>query len=247
MTLNVAFSPPVIAHRGARKVAPENTLSALRLAKEQGLGWVEVDAKLTMDGVPILMHDDTLDRTTDATGFVSDASWKMIQMLDCGSWFDPQFAGEKIPRLTDVLQMVLESGLNVIVELKPCPRRAQATTMVTLIEMAKLWPEGDRLPIISSFDIESLVTAKQLLPHWPRLLLLAAWCEDWKTQMERAQASLIALRDDFITLERIQKILEKQKTIIAYTIDDPTRAKELLGWGVKAVISDNPREVMEKI
>lgn len=247
MVSSLSFCPPVIAHRGGGVHAPENTLAAIGLAHEQGVGWVEVDVKLTLDGIPILMHDDTLDRTTDATGFVADAPWKLVQQLDGGSWFDSHFAGERVPRLTDALQRVLEYGMNAFVELKPCPRRAQATTMVTLIEMSRIWPEGDKFPVISSFDLDSLVVARQLLPHWPRALFLDEWREDWKALLDKTQSGLITLRDDLLTRERVEIIMEKKKTLLAYTIDDPVRARELLAWGVSAVFSDNPRKIIENI
>src|SRR4051812_26195793 len=97
MAAGFTFIPPLIAHRGASSEAPENTLAALKLARGRGANWVEVDVKLTQDGVPILMHDDTLERTTDGTGKVADTSWATIQTLDAGSWFDKKFRGERVP------------------------------------------------------------------------------------------------------------------------------------------------------
>src|SRR5580658_7344129 len=99
----ISFHPPVIAHRGASAQAPENTMAAFRLATESGAKWVEFDVHLTQDGVPVIMHDDTLDRTTDGKGKIADASWADVQKLDAGSWFDKRFKGERVPHLDEVL------------------------------------------------------------------------------------------------------------------------------------------------
>src|ERR1700753_901417 len=110
--------PPVIAHRGISLEAPENTLAALKLAAKSGAQWVEFDVKLTRDGVPILMHDETLDRTTDGSGKVADTDWADIQKLDAGSKFDGRFRGEKIPHLAEALRCMLDAGLRPMIELK---------------------------------------------------------------------------------------------------------------------------------
>src|SRR5882672_3455210 len=119
----LAFRPPVIAHRGARASAPENTMAAFRRAYEDGAKWIEVDIKLTHDGIPIIMHDDTLDRTTDGKGPVADMLWDDMQKLEAGNWFGPGFAGERVPRLSEVLHFVLEHNMRINMELKPCPGR----------------------------------------------------------------------------------------------------------------------------
>lgn len=243
----LAFRPPVIAHRGAMASAPENTLAALRLAHEQGATWVEIDVKITQDGVPILMHDDTLDRTTNGTGFVADSTWEEIVALDSGKWFNPRFAGEPVPHLADALRIVLASGLSIVVEIKPCPTRAQATTMVTLIEMAKIWPDRDVFPMISSFDMESLSVAMQLQPHWPRALLLDTWREDWRNMVDEIQASAITLDEVLLTRERVKELKQAEMPVLCYTVNDPVRAKELLDWGVSAVFADDPRDMIERL
>ena len=241
------FTPPVIAHRGARAQAPENTLSSLKGAKEAGASWVEVDVKLTHDGFPILMHDDTLDRTTSGHGAVADMKWAELQKLDAGSWFNSQFAKEPVPSLSAAINCVLEAHLRINLEIKPCPGRTQATVMVTMIEMAKIWPADHPPPLISSFDIEALIIASRLHPDWPRGLLLSDWHEDWSDLARKVGASSIHMNEKSLTAERIRHLRAAGLPLLAYTVNDPLRAKELLHAGVSAVFSDNPGEIIRAL
>ena len=242
-----SFQPPVIAHRGARNDAPENTMAAFRLAREQGAAWVEADIKLTHDGIPIVMHDDELDRTTDHEGLVADVSWADMQKVDAGSWFDAKFKNERVPRLAELLQFVIANDMRVNLELKPCPGRTQATSMVTLIEAVKIWPNNRSPPLISSFDTEALVIAAGLHPEWPRGLLLEKWQEDWADLVHKTKASTIHVDIDILTRERVQDFMDAHLPVLAYTVNDPVKAKELFGWGVRAVFSDNPGEIIKAL
>ena len=132
----LSFHPPIIAHRGAGMNAPENTLAAVREAHAQGATWIEVDVKITYDGVPVLMHDETLDRTTNGAGLVAETTWDTIQGLDAGINFDPRFKGEQVPLLSEIIKSVLSYDMSVVVEIKPCPGRAKATTMVRSYKIA---------------------------------------------------------------------------------------------------------------
>ena len=111
--------PRVIGHRGAAAAAPENTLVSLQKAKELGASWVEFDVKLTRDGVPILMHDERLERTTDGRGEVALTTLNDLQKLDAGGWFGPAFRGEPVPTLEAALALCAELGLGINVEIKP--------------------------------------------------------------------------------------------------------------------------------
>lgn len=241
------FHPPIIAHRGAGSSAPENTLAAIRSAREQGARWIEVDVKITYDGIPILMHDDMLDRTTTGTGPVADCTWETIGKLDAGVKFNPSYQGEKIPSLADVIKLILELDMSLVAELKPCPGRAKATTMVAMIELAKAWPERDLLPMISSFDMDSLEMAAQLEPHWPRCLLFREWDEDWRQKVSRAGACAMSMAVDQLTQARVEEIIRLRIPLLAYTVNDPARAKELLAWGVSAVYADCPCAILSEL
>lgn len=243
----LVFIPPVIAHRGAGQVAPENTLAAIRGVREQGVNWVELDVKITYDGVPILMHDETLERTTTGQGLVSDVSWEDLQRLDAGVHFGSRFAGEPVPHLSDAVNEVLKNNLSLMLEMKPCPGRAKATAMVAMIEIAKIWPERDIYPVISSFDLECLEIAAQLEPHWPRIIFMRQWDNVWKNWAKQLGVSGVALPQEQLTHDRVRELILADLTILAYTVNDPVRAKELLAWGVSAVYSDDPRTILSHL
>lgn len=245
MIHRLTFQPPVIAHRGAGLDAPENTLASIYEAKAQGAHWIEFDVKITYDGIPILMHDDTLERTTDGQGLVAEATWDSLKTLDAGSSFDPRFKGEKIPSLAEVIGAVLEHEMSVVIELKPCPGRAKATTMVTMIEIAKLWPDREDLPVISSFDQECLEIAAQLEPHWPRCVLMDHWDLTWRERIDHVGAKAICVHEEQLTQARVQEMIGYKVPLLAYTVQRPERAKELLDWGVSAVYAGCPRAILD--
>lgn len=244
MIPNLVFIPPVIAHRGAGQSAPENTLAAIRVAHEEGARWVEFDVKITYDGVPILMHDETLDRTTNGQGLIAETMWDDLKLCDAGVLFNHSFTGERVPHLTDALKAVIEYDLSAIIEIKPCPGRAKATTMVAMIEIAKAWPEKEIFPVISSFDMECLEVAAQLEPPWPRCVLMREWEDEWYNKVGQAQACAISIRSEHLTKERIRQVKDSGVVILAYSVGDPVRAKDLLAWGVSAVYSCSPRMIL---
>ncbi len=246
-SLALAFTPPIIAHRGASGSAPENTLAAFRLAREQGAGWIELDVKLTYDGVPIIMHDDTLDRTTNGKGNVADAMWAEVQTLDAGSWIDPRYKGERVPQLAEVLRLAIDLDLQVNMELKPCPGRAKATAMVAMIEAVKIWPQEKMPPLISSFDEETLAVAAQLHPEWPRSFAFEEWRDDWREKAAKFDARALTVNADLLTPERMPLLVQSGLAILPYTVNDPLRANELLRGGASAVFTDKPRTILAAI
>src|SRR4026207_2149549 len=129
--------PRIIAHRGGGVLAPENTLAGLELARNLGFEAVEFDVKLTEDGTPILMHDDTLDRTTDGHGLASEQAYLEIAELEAGAWFGNEFIGEPVPAFAAAAALCQQAGLWANVEIKPCPGRERETGEV-VARMAKL-------------------------------------------------------------------------------------------------------------
>src|SRR5437867_11693182 len=124
--------PSIIGHRGAADYAPENTLEGIREAARRGARWVEFDTKLTGDGVVILMHDDTLDRTTNGRGAVAGTAFHDIGLLDAGSWFGPAWRGVRVPRLADVLALLVELDMQANIEIKPCTGREVETAQAVV-------------------------------------------------------------------------------------------------------------------
>ena len=155
----------MIGHRGAAARAPENTLAGLREAHELGARWVEFDVMLSRDGVPVLIHDETLQRTTDGRGAVARHTAAEIRPLDAGAWFAPEFAGERVPTLEEAVALLLELGLHANVEIKPATghevgdRRGGRRRC-----LQRLWPKtGPRL-LLSSFERDALAAAQRVAP-----------------------------------------------------------------------------------
>ena len=212
-----------------------------------GAQWIEADIKLTADGVPVLLHDDVLARTTNGQGPVADIAWADLQKLDAGSWFGKEFANVRVPMLSELLVFARDAGLRLNLELKPCPGRTRATTMIALIEIVKIWPENAYPPLISSFDIEALTIAAQLHPAAPRGLLLEDWREDWREAMFETHAATLHVNAELLTPARLSLLTRMHVPVLAYTVNDPAQAKSLLGDGVRAIFCDDPGTMLKAL
>jgi glycerophosphoryl diester phosphodiesterase len=222
-------------------------MAAFRAAHADGAVWIETDVKLTLDGVPVLFHDDLLDRTTNGKGAVAAISWSDLQDLDAGSWFGKEFAGARVPALAELLVFAVQADMRLNLELKPCPGRARATAMVALIEAAKTWPQSLPAPLISSFDIEALVVAAQIHPDWPRGLLLDEWRDDWREQAELTQASTLHVNEELLTPERLVQLRLSGFPLLSFTVNDPARARHLLSNGVRGIFTDDPGAMLQAL
>jgi glycerophosphoryl diester phosphodiesterase len=239
--------PKIIGHRGAKAYAPENTLASIHAAADMGIEWVEIDVKLTKDEIPIIFHDEELNRCTNGTGLVAETDFKTIQELDAGSWFNETFYGEKIPTLEDALNLIIERGLGVNLEIKPCPGREVETAEVMLDFATRIWPEDSPPPLISSFSHVSLETAYDVMNDWPRGLLIDDYIAHWRDLAEHIEAHTINIDGRTVTRDQIDEYLDLGKPILAYTINDPRKAAELFDWGVSSVFSDCPDEIRDEI
>jgi glycerophosphoryl diester phosphodiesterase len=232
--------PPIIGHRGSAGLAPENTLAGIRRAHEEGASWVEFDVKLTADAIPILMHDDKLGRTTDGRGKAAEASLEDIQALDAGAWFAPEFAGERVPTLRATLELCIELGLGINVELKPCPDREEETTKIALGTLADAWPDHLNLPppLISSFDRKALASAAALAPTLPRGCLVTRVAGTWRTKMEEFACSTLNVSNRWIRKKHIDATKALGVPVLVYTVNEPKRALSLWEAGVTSIFTD---------
>jgi len=232
--------PRVIGHRGAAATAPENTLPSLREAKRLGAGGVEFDAKLSADGVPILFHDETLDRTTNGRGAVAAAKLLDIRKLDAGLWFGPQWRHTPVPLLEDALRLVVELDLDVNVEIKPCPGREVETAKEVVLVIGRVWPRGRKLPLLSSFATGSLLAARLAAPELPRGLLIWEKPENWAEQARELACASVHCADQFLTPDWAAGIKRAGYALAVYTVNDPARARTLVAWGADSIITDRP-------
>ncbi len=236
--------PPVIGHRGAAALAPENTLAGFRAAARLGVRMVEFDAKLSADGVPLLMHDDTLDRTTNGRGPVREAPWAALADLDAGGWFGPDFAGERIPTLTQALDTCCELGLAANVEIKPCPGRAAETATAVAETIRQVWP-GDRTPpLVSSFSMDALEVARETAPWAPRGVLRETPATDWDVLSRSLEPATVHLNWRAVTATVVAALSARSLPVLVYTVNDAGTARRLFGMGVGGVFTDDPDAVM---
>ena len=230
--------PRLIGHRGLAAHAPENTLAGIRMAAAQGLSWVEIDAKLTADGVLILMHDDRLDRTTDGKGPVAATTFETIRRLDAGSWFDPAFAGERVPTLVESIDLLVSLGMGCNVEIKPCPGREMETAGAVGETLLRHWPASHGRLVVSSFERAAMARFRDVAPDLPRGHLV--W--DRTATMLADAASLgsgsIHCAHQHLEEAAARAIKRAGFVLVVYTVNDPAQARRLIEWGVDTIISD---------
>jgi len=232
--------PAVVGHRGAAAYAPENTLEGIREAKRRGARWVEVDAKLTADGVVVLMHDDTLDRTTNGRGPVAAAAYAGIAALDAGAWFAPAWQGARVPTLAAALALLAELDMGINIEIKPCPGRDRETAEAVVGVVRRDQVPGRPAPLLSSFSRDSLAAARDSGQELPRALLIWEYPADWAAAAADLGCVSLHCADEYLTPDWAAAIRAADYGLAVYTVNDPARARELHGWGVHSIITDRP-------
>jgi glycerophosphoryl diester phosphodiesterase len=227
----------VIAHRGGGSFAPENTLAAFETGARYGFTIAECDVKLSGDDIAFLLHDDTVDRTSNGHGAAAELEYATIAGLDAGSWFDPHFAGERMPALTEMSKSVTQLHTLVNIEIKPSPRREAFTGERIALDAAQLW-RGHTQPLLSSFSDDALAAAQAAVPDLPRGLLVGAIPTDWQERTERLQCQSIHVRHDALDEALVGAFKSAGLRVMAYTVNDLDRARRLAAWGVDAICTD---------
>jgi glycerophosphoryl diester phosphodiesterase len=229
--------PRVIGHRGAMAYAPENTAASFREAKARGCAWVEFDVRLTRDGVPVLIHDDALNRTTNGKGRVA--------ALDAGLWFGPEFAGERILTLARAVALLGELDLGANIELKPVRKHQTEMAKAVAAVLAPRWPEHLPPPLLSSFDRKVLAALAALEVPWPRGYLAKALPRRWRSEARRLGCRSIHCAHQRLKPAQARAVKAAGFVLTAYTVNDPARAATLFDWGVDAVFADAPDRLMD--
>jgi len=232
----------VFAHRGASQLAPENTIPALQIAKDYGATWVECDLQLTQDGFVVIFHDDTLDRTTNGSGYLFETPYAEVALLDAGSWFDPRFAKTPVPLLAIWLQVAASLSLALNLELKVCSKeQAKQMALLLIQQLKQYWPA--QLPVlISSTDLDVLMQV-DLLSQGTLPLALISDEQMSKSQMEALHAQgffSVHHQADCLTKSYVASLHEHGFQVYAYTVNDSqavTRLKEVCG--IDGVFTDN--------
>jgi len=239
-------TPQIIAHRGASAAAPENTLAAFNLAIDLGADAVELDVDMTRDGVPIVIHDDTVDRTTNGHGAAAHLTLSEIKQLDAGSWKDAKFAGERIPTLEEVFEAIAKKiWINVELKKMSLKDNGLEEAVVRLIQKMNL---RERV-ILSSFNPFAIRQAKQIDPSIPIALLTSSGepmylREGWLEFL----LSLEARHPQHTQLKAKGMAHYKRggKRVNVWTVDDPNDMKLFAGQGVDGIITNVP-DVARKV
>lgn len=234
--------PRIVAHRGGGKLAPENTLAAIDVGARYGHTMIEFDAKLSKDGHIFLLHDDTLERTSNGWGVAGDLPWDTLLNVDAGSWFGQDFKGEPLPLLSQVAERCRQHGMMANIEIKPTTGTETQTGKAVALAARELW-QGQTAPLLSSFAIEAIEAAKIAAPELPRGLLLDEWRDDWRELTDRLGCVSIHLNHKLLNEARTQELKAAGLHILVYTVNIPRRAQTLLRWGVDAICTDRIDEI----
>jgi len=223
-----------VAHRGASGEAPENTIASFQRAIAQGADVIETDAQLSKDKEIILLHDETVERTTDGRGKVSQLTLKEIKSLDAGSWFGKEFSGEKIPTLTEALE-VIRGRTKLNIEFKG-KNLLLVPKVINLLKEEGFIKEA----ILSSFNYSFLEEAKRFDPRITTGLLFATPAQRGKSFPYWKGTDLILPRYNMVTKNLVEKIHSKDLKVIAWTVDEPEKIKRLIDLGVDGIASNYP-------
>lgn len=239
--------PPVIGHRGAALAAPENTLAGILEAKRQAARWVEVDVKLSAEGMPFLLHDDALDRTTSGVGPAGKHLLAELLQLDAGAWFAGEFTGERIPTLAQLFELLVAENMSVNLEIKPNPGEDEATASATIQIIEQLWPKSRSKPLLSSFSIPSLIRARDRAPGIPRGLLIDAPDDHTMALMGELACASLHVDAKHCTTSWLGQMAKRGIPVLCYTVNDADRAVELLNAGAHSIITDAPALIIDAI
>ena len=229
--------PVVLAHRCGGSLAPENTLAGLAIAEQYGCG-VEFDVMLSADGTPFVIHDETLERTTNGSGLVAHTADDVLDALDAGVSHHPQHAGEPVPRFASMLRHCAQRGLAMNIEIKPAAGHDEATARALAALLTRQPPAIT--PIVSSFSEPALAHFGALAPNIPRGLLVEAPPPDWLARCQRLGVRALHVDTTRLDPALAAAVRRAGYWLVAYTENDPQHARTLRRWGVDCIITDRP-------
>ena len=250
--------PRWVAHRGAGKLAPENTLAAFRLGAGHGYRMFECDVKLSADGVPFLLHDATLVRTTNAShqvlalvdhaqvaikdvaneAIAGNHPWATLSRLDAGAWHSRAYAGETIPTLDGIAAYCIRNGYFLNIEIKPTPGTERHTGEVVAQHAARLWAGQSVPPLLTSFAPDALEGALDTQPELPRGLLLDELWSGWLETALRLGCQAIVCKHTLWDTSTVTQAKAAGMRTLSYTVNDEPAAQRLIDLGTDGIITD---------
>ena len=232
----------VLAHRGGGALAPENTLAGIRDGHARGYRGVEFDVMLARHDAPVLMHDDTLQRTTGARGAVPDRTAAELHGLDAGSWRALRFAGEPVPAFDAAARLCIELGLFANVEIKPWAPGgasvARKTGRIVAGDSARHWAANPAQVLLSSFSLVALEAAQEAAAGVPRAALFDAVPGHWRENLERLDCVALHCNARRLDEPMARAIKAAGFGLMCWTVNNTSLAARLFGWGVDAICTD---------
>lgn len=226
-----------IAHRGAGKEAPENTMAAFHRGHGAGFRGFETDVQLSADGMPFLLHDDGLERTSNGRGLASAQDWAVLAHLDAGSWHSSAFVGEPIAKLQTLADYAAAEDLAINLELKPSPGEAERVGDGVARWLRTHW-RARVPPLLSSFDPQALRSARNADPDWPLALLLEGWQDDAPDLALQLHARAVVCNYRSLTAAGIAALHEAGLKALVYTCNEVEAAEALIAAGLDGLITD---------
>lgn len=223
--------PKIVAHRGGGTLAPENTLGAIRLGASMGFKGVEFDVMLAGDATPVIIHDETVDRTTDGRGEVSKLSYPELRVFRNRN-------GEKIPTYEEAVALCRSLGLWANVEIKPAKGHERETGEKVARMTRELWRGAPLGPLLSSFSVDALAAARAVAPELPRGYLVGKLPPDWRDTMKRLACVALHCNYKNLSAELAREVHGAGYGILLWTVNDPADARRLLDLGADCLVTD---------
>ena len=234
--------PLAIAHRGASGECPENTRAAFVKAVELGADMIEIDCQLTRDGAAVILHDETLERTTTGRGPVRDRTLREIRALDAGSWFAPAFAGERLPTLEETIEILRgKTSLNLELKGDDEPGRLELHCLGILASYGYL---GDT--VFSSFSTRRMRVLRDCSPA-ARIGILVESARQWTSGLVLAAelaAEAVHPELSFVRPALVAEAHERGLEVRVWSVNRPKDIERLAAWGVDAIFTDHPERVL---
>jgi glycerophosphoryl diester phosphodiesterase len=235
--------PRLIAHRAGGVLAPENTLAAIRFGQSLGYRAVEIDVRFSRDGVPVLQHDAALDRNTNGAGPIAERTWVELSTLDAGSWRSDAFRGEPLARLPDAAALLRSLRMFAHVEIKRVPGRHRECGEQVARTVASCWEGAGEAPLLISFSADALDAARLAAPELGRGWIVEEPWDGDLSPLAAIEAVSLHLEHVLVTPEVVARVHAGGYRLLVWTVNDVTRARELLAMGVDGLVTDNLREL----
>ncbi|MCQ1056889.1 glycerophosphoryl diester phosphodiesterase [Photobacterium sp. ZSDE20] len=230
----------ITGHRGAAALAPENTLISIKKAAEAGVSWVEIDTQLSADGIPVVIHDETVNRCTNGKGKIADLNLAELKTLDAGSWFNPDFTGEHIPTLAEAFDTCLALDLTLNLELKIHHAEQIEPLVNAVIDLVKKTKFPINKLLFSSFQKRALELCQQKMPEVRRGFICEVWNGYSLTSIAASQPYSVHIDHHILTPTIAKDIKDAGYVLKIWTLNNEKKAQSFFDMGVDSIITDAP-------